>query len=41
MLHVKPLRAGGKVWKLSGEALVGADVVAEAEMIAGIVDRTG
>jgi 3-hydroxyacyl-[acyl-carrier-protein] dehydratase len=39
MLHVRPLRAGGKVWKLSGEARVGMEVVAEAELLAGIVDR--
>ena len=35
-LEVVPLRRGGAVWKLRGEAKVGDQVVAEAELLAGI-----
>ncbi len=38
-LHVTPLRQGGKVWKLKGEARVDGELVACAELLAGIVDR--
>jgi 3-hydroxyacyl-[acyl-carrier-protein] dehydratase len=36
MLEVVPLRKGGAIWKFRGEALVGGEVVAEAEFVAGI-----
>jgi beta-hydroxyacyl-ACP dehydratase FabZ len=36
VLDVVPLRKGGAVWKLRGEAKVGNTVVAEAEFVAGI-----
>jgi len=36
MLEVVPLRKGGAVWKMRGEAKVGDIVVAEAEFVAGI-----
>jgi len=39
MLEVVPLRKGGAVWKLRGEAKVDGTVVAEAEMVAGIGKR--
>jgi 3-hydroxyacyl-[acyl-carrier-protein] dehydratase len=35
-LEVVPLRKGGAVWKMRGEAKVGGQVVAEAELLAGI-----
>ena len=35
-LEVVPLRKGGAVWKMRGEAKVGETVVAEAEFVAGI-----
>jgi 3-hydroxyacyl-[acyl-carrier-protein] dehydratase len=36
VLEVVPLRRGGAIWKLRGEALVDGEVVAEAEFVAGI-----
>ena len=36
VLEVVPLRKGGAVWKMRGEAKVGDTVVAEAEIVAGI-----
>jgi beta-hydroxyacyl-ACP dehydratase FabZ len=36
ILEVVPLRKGGAVWKLRGEAKVGDAVVAEAEFVAAI-----
>jgi len=36
MLEVTPLRKGGMIWKLRGEAKVGDAVVAEAEFMASI-----
>jgi len=39
MLECVPLRKGGTVWKLRGEAKVDGAVVAEAEFLASIVDR--
>jgi beta-hydroxyacyl-ACP dehydratase FabZ len=36
ILEVTPLRKGGSVWKMRGEAKVDGAVVAEAEFIAGI-----
>ena len=33
-LEVVPLRKGGAIWKLRGEAKVGDAVVAEAELMA-------
>ena len=36
ILEVTPLRKGGSVWKMRGEAKVDGVVVAEAEFIAGI-----
>jgi beta-hydroxyacyl-ACP dehydratase FabZ len=36
VLEVTPLRKGGSVWKMRGEAKVDGAVVAEAEFIAGI-----
>jgi len=38
-LEVVPLRKGGAVWKLRGEAKVGGQVVAEAEMLATMAKR--
>jgi 3-hydroxyacyl-[acyl-carrier-protein] dehydratase len=35
-LEVVPLRRGGSIWKMRGEAKVGDTVVAEAELLAGI-----
>ena len=35
-LEVVPLRKGGAVWKMRGEAKVDGKVVAEAELLAGI-----
>jgi len=39
-LEVTPLRKGGTIWKLRGEAKVGDAVVAEAEFMASIQSRT-
>jgi beta-hydroxyacyl-ACP dehydratase FabZ len=36
LLEVTPLRKGGAVWRMRGEAKVGDSVVAEAEFLAGI-----
>jgi 3-hydroxyacyl-[acyl-carrier-protein] dehydratase len=38
-LEVTPLRKGGAIWKLRGEAKVGDAVVAEAELMASIQPR--
>ena len=38
-LEVVPLRRGGAVWKMRGEAKVGDTVVAEAEFLASIQPR--
>ena len=38
-LEVVPLRKGGAVWKMRGEAKVGGVVVAEAEFLASIQPR--
>ena len=38
-LDVVPLRKGGAIWKLRGEAKVGDQVVAEAELMASIQPR--
>jgi 3-hydroxyacyl-[acyl-carrier-protein] dehydratase len=40
-LEVVPLRRGGAVWKMRGEARVGDTVVAEAEFLASIQPRPG
>jgi beta-hydroxyacyl-ACP dehydratase FabZ len=39
ILEVTPLRKGGTIWKMRGEAKVGGAVVAEAEFIASIQPR--
>ena len=39
-LEVTPLRKGGAIWKLRGEAKVGDVLVAEAELMASIQPRT-
>ena len=39
ILEARPLRKGGTIWKLRGEAKVDGAVVAEAEFLASIVDR--
>ena len=39
-LHVKKVRSRGPVWRFKGEAKVGGQIVAEAEISAMIVDRT-
>jgi 3-hydroxyacyl-[acyl-carrier-protein] dehydratase len=39
MLEVVPLRKGGAIWKLHGEAKVDGVVVAEAELLASIQPR--
>jgi len=39
MLEVVPLRKGGAIWKLRGEAKVDGTVVAEAELLASIQSR--
>lgn len=39
-LEVVPLRKGGAIWKLRGEARVGDTVVAEGEFLASIQKRT-
>jgi 3-hydroxyacyl-[acyl-carrier-protein] dehydratase len=38
-LEVVPLRKGGTVWKMRGEAKVGGAIVTEAEFLASIVPR--
>lgn len=38
-LHVRVLRGRGKIWKFEGRAMVGADVAAEAEFAAMIIDE--
>lgn len=38
-LEVVPLRKGGAIWKMRGEAKVGGAVVAEAEFLASIQPR--
>ena len=40
-LEVTPLRKGGAVWKLRGEAKVNGQVVTEAEFLATIQKRDG
>jgi beta-hydroxyacyl-ACP dehydratase FabZ len=40
-LEVVPLRRGGAIWKMRGEAKVGDTVVAEAEFLASIQPRPG
>src|SRR5688572_1288064 len=40
-LEVVPLRRGGAIWKMRGEAKVGDAVVAEAEFLASIQPRPG
>jgi beta-hydroxyacyl-ACP dehydratase FabZ len=40
LLTVTPLRMGKSIWKLRGEASVAGELVAEAELMAGIQDRT-
>ena len=39
MLEIVPLRKGGAIWKLHGEAKVDGTVVAEAELLASIQPR--
>ena len=39
MIEVVPLRRGPKIWKLRGEAKVDGQVVAEADLLATLVDR--
>lgn len=39
VLTVRPLRKGGKIWKLAGTAEVDDQIVAEAEFLASIADR--
>ena len=39
ILEVVPLRRGGAIWKMRGEAKVGGVVVTEAEFLATIADR--
>jgi len=39
-LDVVPLRKGGAIWKLRGEAKVDGAVVAEAELMASIQPRS-
>jgi 3-hydroxyacyl-[acyl-carrier-protein] dehydratase len=41
VLDVTPLRKGGAIWKLRGEAKVDGAVVAEAELLASIQPRGG
>jgi acyl-CoA thioesterase FadM len=41
MLEVTPIRKGGMIWKLRGEARVGDAVVAEAEFMASIQPKPG
>jgi beta-hydroxyacyl-ACP dehydratase FabZ len=40
-LKVTPLRKGGTIWKMRGEATVGGAVVAEAEFMASIQPKPG
>jgi 3-hydroxyacyl-[acyl-carrier-protein] dehydratase len=40
-LEVTPLRKGGAIWKLRGEARVGGETVAEAEFLASIQPKPG
>jgi len=40
-LEVTPLRKGGAIWKLRGEAKVDGALVAEAELLASIQPRDG
>ena len=40
-LNVTPLRKGGTIWKMRGEATVGGAVVAEAEFMASIQPKPG
>lgn len=39
ILEVVPLRKGGAIWKMRGEAKVGGDVVTEAEFLATLASR--
>jgi len=39
VLEVVPLRKGGAIWKMRGEAKVGGQVVTEAEFLATLADR--
>lgn len=39
VLEVTPLRKGGAIWKLRGEAKVNGAIVAEGELLATIADR--
>jgi 3-hydroxyacyl-[acyl-carrier-protein] dehydratase len=41
VLEVVPLRRGGAVWKMRGQAKVGDAIVAEAEFVAGIGKHQG
>ncbi len=41
MLEVVPLRKGGAIWKLRGQAKVDGAVVAEAELMATIQPKSG
>jgi beta-hydroxyacyl-ACP dehydratase FabZ len=38
-LVIVPLRKGGAIWKLRGEAFVGDDLVCEAELLATLADK--
>jgi beta-hydroxyacyl-ACP dehydratase FabZ len=38
-LEVTPLRKGGTIWKMRGQALVDGQLAAEAEFLASLVDR--
>ena len=40
ILELKPLRTGSSFWKMAGKAFVGDDLVAEAELIASISQRS-
>jgi 3-hydroxyacyl-[acyl-carrier-protein] dehydratase len=40
-LEVTPLRKGGAIWKMRGEARVGGQVAAEAEFLATLAARDG
>ena len=40
-IEVVPLRKGGVIWKMRGEAKVGGEVVAEAEFMASIQPKPG
>ena len=41
VLEVVPLRKGGAIWKMRGEAKVAGEVVAEAEFLASIQPKPG